>query len=75
MKTATIDDLRHRLAMVFSWLESGEDVVVKSSATTPAGGATRVDWTQSAAFRDRSQEQSLNAAETAELYESYKGEH
>ncbi len=75
MKTATIDDLRHRLAMVFSWLESGEDVVVKSSDAAPVGSAGRVDWTQSAAFRDRSQEHALTAAETAELYESYKGEH
>ena len=75
MKTATIDDLRHRLATVFSWLESGEDVVVKSSAAAPAGHAARVDWAQSAAFRDRSQEPSLTADETAELYESYKGEH
>lgn len=75
MKTATIDDLRHRLAMVFSWLESGEDVVVKSSPTAQSSRAGRVDWSQSAAFRDRSQEPSLTAAETAELYESYKGEH
>ncbi len=75
MKTATIEDLRHRLTMVFSWLESGEDVVVKSGTATHGSSAVKVDWAQSAAFRDRSQEQALTAAETAELYESYKGEH
>ena len=75
MKTATIEDLRHRLTMVFSWLESGEDVVVKSGTAPHASRTGKVDWTQSAAFRDRSQEHALTAAETAELYESYKGEH
>lgn len=34
----------------------------------------KVDWSKSAAFRDRTGERTLNAEETAELYESFKGE-
>jgi len=31
----------------------------------------KVDWSKSAAFRDRTGERTLNAEETAELYESF----
>ncbi|MGV3662740.1 MAG: hypothetical protein ACO1TE_21325 [Prosthecobacter sp.] len=78
MKTATIDDLQHRLGMIFSWLEAGEDVVLRSRATSSFNSSATnklVDWSQSAAFRNRTGERTLNAEETAELYESYRGEY
>ncbi len=75
MKTASIDDLQHRLGMIFSWLEAGEDVVLRSRAPSSSAAAKSVDWKQSAAFRSRDGERTLNAEETAELYESYQGEY
>ena len=77
MKTATADDLVNRLPTILAWLEAGEDVVVKPrAASLPAATAAKpqVDWTQSVAFRDRTGERALNAEETAELYESIKGD-
>ena len=53
MKTATVDDLENRLAVVLGWLQSGEDVVVKAPAKAAANQQTEgaVDWTKSAVFR------------------------
>ena len=77
MKTATLNDLQTRLSTVVAWLQSGEDVVVKAP-TRPAvcpPSEEIVDWKESGAFRDRTGERILTAAETAELYESYKGDY
>ena len=76
MKTATIEDLQHRLATVFSWLEAGEDVVVKSAATKPVApfAPAKVDWTKSAAFqRDRTGEPVLSQQDLDELFEHMRG--
>lgn len=77
MRTATAQDLLTRLPTIFAWLEEGEEVVVKLKAQQPTQdppAEQKVDWSQSAAFRDRTGEQMLNAEETAELYESFKGD-
>ncbi len=68
-------DLQTRLATVLSWLENGEDVVVKSQPKKGQPVEQKVDWSKSAAFRDRTGERVLNAEETAELYVSFKGEY
>jgi len=77
MKTATVDDLENRLSVVLGWLQSGEDVVVKapSKSVSNQRAEEAVDWTQSGAFRDRTGERMLTPEETAELYESYKGDY
>lgn len=75
MRTATADDLMTRLPTILAWLEAGEEVVVKPKTVKLAAAETKVDWTQSAAFRDRTGERVLNAEETAELYESFKGDY
>lgn len=77
MKTATADDLVNRLPTILAWLEAGEVVVVKpKAASLPAVTVAKlqVDWSQSAAFRERTGERVLNAEETAELYECIKGD-
>lgn len=78
MKTATAHDLLTRLPTILAWLEAGEEVVVKPKAVKPTKATQaeqKVDWSQSAAFRDRTGEQMLNAEDTAELYESFKGDY
>ena len=77
MKTATLHDLQTRLDTILTWVRSGEDVVVKGESVAPMEQAAekKVDWTKSGAFRDRTGERILTAAETAELYESYKGDY
>jgi hypothetical protein len=79
MKTATIDDLQHRLAMIFTWLEAGEEVVVKPKAvkavTTPPAEPV-VDWTKSVVFqRPLSNPPLMSQAELDEFYEFMKGEY
>ena len=78
MKTATAQDLLFRLPMVLAWLEAGEEVVVKPKAVhhgVPKQTKPAADWSQSAAFRDRRGERVLTSEETAELYESFKGDY
>jgi len=78
MRTATIHDLQTRLPTILAWLEAGEEVVVKPKAmqtATPPPSEPKVDWTKSAAFRDRTGERVLNLEETVELYESIKGDY
>lgn len=78
MRTATMLDLQTRLPTILAWLEAGEEVVVKPKAVNkaaPSAAESKVDWSQSAAFRDRTGERMLNAEETAELYQSFKGDY
>jgi len=78
MKTATAEDLLTRLPTILAWLEAGDEVVVKPRTvkhTEPPPAEQKVDWSKSAAFRDRTGERVLNAEETAELYESFKGDY
>jgi hypothetical protein len=77
MKTATLHDLQTRLDTIVGWLEGGEDVIVKASATSSGRPPSDepVDWAKSGAFRDRTGERILTVAETAELCESYKGDY
>lgn len=75
MKTATMDDLRHRLGMVFAWLEAGEDVVVKAPAPVPADSSDEnsVDWSQSAVFkRPLSAKPLLSKSDIDELFEDLR---
>ena len=55
MKTATLSDLQTRLGTVLDWVRSGEDVVVKGEPVAPmeTTAEKKVDWSKSAAFRDR----------------------
>ena len=78
MKTVTAWDLQTRLPTILAWLEAGEEVMVKPKPVQQAESPPAeqmVDWSQSAAFRDRTGERILNAEETIELYESFKGEY
>jgi len=61
--------------MVLAWLEAGEEAVVKPKAGKRRLATSKdpvVDWSQSAAFRNRSDERVLSPEETNELYESFK---
>jgi hypothetical protein len=66
MRTATAHDLMTRLPTILAWLEAGEEVVVKPRAVKPAVVEAKVDWSQSAASRDRTGEGMLNAVDAAE---------
>ena len=78
MKTATIHDLKTRLPMIFSWLEAGEDVVVKSRPTKSAEASTQsqtqVDWSKSVVFkRPISNPPLLSQADLDELFDDMRG--
>ncbi len=74
MKTATLNDLRTRLATIVEWVEHGEDVVVKGEPKPqPAAPQTPVDWSKSAVFRDRTGEPVLTQREVDELFEDMRG--
>ena len=79
MRTATMNDLQTRLSTVLSWLEAGEEVVVKPKAVeTPPKPAPvpKVDWTTSAVFqRPLSNPPLMSQAELDEFYEFMKGEY
>ena len=66
MRTATAHDLLTRLPTILAWLEEGEEVVVKPKAVKPTVVEAKVDWSLSAAFRDRTGEGTLNAEDTVE---------
>lgn len=73
MKTATAHDLLTRLPTILSWLENGEEVVVKPKTvqnTETMSAELKVDWTKSAAFqRDRTGEPKLSQQDLDSLYE------
>lgn len=76
MKSATIEDLQTRLPQVLSWLRSGEDVVVKGEAPAVRPAVQpeqKVDWSQSAVFRDRTGEPVLSREQIEELFEDMRG--
>ena len=77
MKTATLHDLQTRLGTVLDWVRSGEDVVVKGEPVAPEKTAaeTKVDWSKSAAFRDRTGEPVLKMSkeELQEFYDDMRG--
>lgn len=76
MKTATLNDLETRLATILTWVRSGEDVVVKGEPIAPAPPADRkVDWSKSAALRDRTGEPmiAMTAEELQEFYRDMRG--
>ena len=77
MKTATLNDLQTRLATVVAWVRSGEDVVVKGERVAPPAPLEekKVDWTKSAAFRDRTGEPMLKMSkeELQEFYGEMRG--
>ena len=75
MKIATVRDLRNHYTKLLSWIAAGEEIVItqrgKSIARLspePQSTTSKVDWKQrSAVKRDRSQERTLSAAESAQL--------
>ncbi len=77
MKTATLNDLQTRLDTVLDWVRSGEDVVVKGEPVTPVApqDEKKVDWSKSAAFRDRTGEPMLKMSkeELQEFYGDMRG--
>ena len=78
MKTATLDDLKTRLATIVGWVERGEDVMVKGQQfPQPAPPQTSVAWSKSAVFRrppDR-KTVAMTAAELQEFYQEMRGSH
>jgi antitoxin (DNA-binding transcriptional repressor) of toxin-antitoxin stability system len=76
MKTATLHDLRTRLATIVEWVEHGEDVVVKGEPAAQTGSAkTPVDWSQSAVFRRRAGQKkiAMTAEELQDFYQEMRG--
>lgn len=74
MKSATLEDLKTRLAVIVGWVEQGEDVVVKGEpATTTARPDESVDWSESAVFRRRKGEPVLSQQDLDELFEDMRG--
>ena len=77
MKTATLHDLQTRLGTVLDWVRSGEDVVVKGEPVAPekTTAETKMDWSKSAAFRDRTGEPMLKMSreELQEFYGDMRG--
>ncbi|CAN5119029.1 hypothetical protein BH23VER1_BH23VER1_19400 [soil metagenome] len=78
MKTATLEDLRTRLATIVEWVEHGEDVVVKGerkpgSEIPPAP----VDWSQSAVFRRPAGQEkiAMSEEELQGFYQEMRGSH
>ncbi len=77
MKTATLNDLQTRLSTVLEWVRGGEDVVVKGEPVAPPAPLEekKVDWSKSAAFRDRTGEPMLKMSkeELQEFYDDMRG--
>lgn len=74
MKTATLHDLQTRLHAVLAWVKGGEDVMVKGEPVVrPEAPEQKVDWSQSAAFRDRTGEPVLTQRDLDELFEEMRG--
>lgn len=75
MKTATLEDLRTRLATIVEWVEQGEDVVVKGEKPAPQLPQKPVDWSQSAVFRRRDDEEMIpmSKEELQEFYQDIRG--
>lgn len=74
MKTATLEDLKTRLAVIVGWVEQGEDVVVKGEPTARTGAPDeKVDWSKSAVFRRRKGEPVLSQQDLDELFEDMRG--
>ena len=74
MRTATLHDLQTRLAAVLAWVKGGEDVMVKGEPVArPEAPEQKVDWSRSAAFRDRTGEPVLTQRDLDELFEEIRG--
>ncbi len=75
MRTATMLDLQTRLPTILAWLEAGEEVVVKPKLVeaSPKPFESKVDWSQSTGFRDRTGETVLTTEDLTELYEEMRG--
>lgn len=73
MRTATLDDLQNRLSTVMSWVEAGEDVMVKANPSA-AEDSERVDWSTSVVFRrSPSEDAPLSQEEPAEWFDDMRG--
>ena len=75
VKTATLHDLQTRLGTILAWVQGGEDVVVKGEPVAPAETTAekKVDWSKSAAFRDRTGEPVLTQQDIDELFDYMRG--
>lgn len=77
MRTATLNDLQTQLSTVLAWVRGGEDVIVKGEPIAqPAPLEVKtVDWSKSAAFRDRTGEPMLQMSkeELQEFYDEMRG--
>ena len=78
MKTATLDDLKTRLATIVGWVERGEDVMVKGKQLPePTMPQASVDWSKSAVFRRAPDRKAvaLTAEELQDFYQEIRGSH
>ncbi len=80
MKTATVRELRNQYRSVLSWVEAGEEVTISKRGKIIARlvpekpKPTKVDWTQSAAFKmDRTGLRVLTAEESQSLLDDSRG--
>jgi antitoxin (DNA-binding transcriptional repressor) of toxin-antitoxin stability system len=74
VKIATLHDLQTRLHAVLAWVKGGEDVMVKGEPLArPDASEQKVDWSHSAAFRDRTGEPVLTQGDLDELLEEMRG--
>ena len=82
MKTATVRELRNQYRSVLGWVEAGEEVTISKRGKIIARlvpekpKPTKVDWTQSAAFkRDRTGMRMLTAEESLALIHESSGKY
>jgi prevent-host-death family protein len=76
MKTASVRELRNHYTQLFSWIGAGEEIVITQRGRPVArlcpepmaASSPRASWGESATMRrDRSQEITLNAEESAKI--------
>jgi prevent-host-death family protein len=76
MKTASVRELRNHYTQLFSWIGAGEEIVITQRGRPVArlcpepmaASSPRASWGESATMRrDRSQEITLSAEESAKI--------
>lgn len=80
MKTASVRELRNHYNTLLDWVAEGEEVVITKRGKSVArlvpevgGGDKKVDWSQSAAMRDRTGEKMMTAQQSKELWDFLDG--
>ncbi|HKB90233.1 MAG TPA: type II toxin-antitoxin system prevent-host-death family antitoxin [Opitutaceae bacterium] len=80
MKTTTVRELRNNYSKVLHWVSKGEEVMVTRRGKVVAkvvpptvATATKVDWSQSAAFMRQAWSKALTAKKSAAILADSQG--